>query len=183
MKKNGWRIQIISAKLLLQPKEKKVDKNLSILTGKKGQRGKIPVFLFDTFLGVALSESRYIFCLRTFSESFDIFYPFCLSIRLIYYVVFVPLFCCQIVLFPCHPVVGMSSGIPSLQSGRIFIHCFEMSCFVSLQSRYLFRLSPLATTFHFISSCCIVCFNCCVSLFVPTYSIVFPMSYQFCLLW
>ena len=45
---------------------------------------------------------------------------------------FIPIFSSKIVLFPCHPAVGMSLCIlPQLTSG-IFFRCFEMNCFVCI---------------------------------------------------
>ena len=50
----------------------------------------------------------------------------------LFWVSFVSIFCSEIVLFPCHPVVGMSSCILLLLAGRIFFRCFGMSCFVCI---------------------------------------------------
>ena len=54
----------------------------------------------------------------------------CLSIRLICYVLFVPIFCSKLVLFSSHPVVGMFSYILPQLAGRIF---FFFRCFWNVQ--------------------------------------------------
>ena len=82
------------------------------------------------FLRVALSESRCIFAFAPSSSSSNFFvaYPF----GFFCYVLFVPIFYFEIVLFPCHPVVGLSSCILPLLAGRICFLCFGMSCFARI---------------------------------------------------
>ena len=79
-----------------------------------------------------------------------------LSIRLFCYILFVTIFCSKIVWFPCYPVVGIFS---SLFWNVLFCLC----CFIL--SRYLLNFPFLASTFWFISSSCIVCFDCVLSVF------------------
>ena len=87
-------------------------------------------------------------CLRAFFESLQLFfhvvYPFGFSIMILS----VPIFCSKIVLISLLLVVGMSSHILSLLAGRVFSHCFGMSCFVSFVWSYdgiflVFLLSPV----------------------------------------
>ena len=68
---------------------------------------------FGTFLSVALSESRCIFSLGPSSSPCNFFYC-CLSIWLFCYGLFILISCPKIVMFPCHPINGMSSCIVSL---------------------------------------------------------------------
>ena len=56
-------------------------------------------------------------------------FPCCLSIQLLCYDHFVPIFCTKFVLFLLHPDVDMSSNILPLLAGIIFNPCFRMSCF------------------------------------------------------
>ena len=78
------------------------------------------VFHFGIFLRVALCPSD---LLRAFATLF----PCCLSIRLFYYDLSVPIFCFKIFLPLLHTVVDMSSLTLPLIVGRI---CFGTSCFV-----------------------------------------------------
>ena len=104
-------------------------------------------------------------------------FPCYLSIRIFCYVLFVPIFCSKIVLFPCHPVVDMSPCIHSLLTGWIFFRCFGMSVLsvlfypvsISFWSSF-FRQYILIYFFesNFLSS-----LLCCFSLFVQTYSSFF----------
>ena len=59
------------------------------------------------------------------SSSFLTLFPCCLSIQLFCYIYLVAIFCSQIVLFPCHPAVGMSSCNLPLLAGRIFFIILE----------------------------------------------------------
>ena len=93
------------------------------------------------------------------------------------------------VLFPCRPVVGVSSCILSLLAGGNLFYCILMSCFFGgvycfTLSRYIFGLLSFARTFRLISFCSIFCFTCCVIifLFVPACSSHLPLSYHFCIL-
>ena len=66
------------------------------------------VFKFGTFLSCFESIEVY-FYLRSF-----------LSIRLFSYILSVPIFCSNIILFPCHPVIGIFFVHFPLLVGRIF---------------------------------------------------------------
>ena len=95
------------------------------------------------------SDSRYIFALEPSSSLCNSF-P-------------IQLFCsfCFYILLHLHQVVGMSSCIHHLHSGRILfllfwdvqfcLHCLTLSL-------YLFSLPSFTSTFLFISLSCIVCF-------------------------
>ena len=109
------------------------------------------------------------------------FFSCFLSIRLLCYVLFLPIFCSNIVLFPCHPTVGMSSCILPLL-GRIFCCCFGMSYFfctvLSCFDIFLvFLFSPLPSDLF---PQIFVCFIC-VAFFFPSTHIphVFPLFYFF----
>ena len=124
---------------------------------------------FGSFCNVSLRESR---CIFVFSPSLSSFKFFLCrsSFRLLCYVPLATLFCSKIVLFPCHLVVGSSSGILPL----IFFIVLECPVFSLLffLSRYLLNLPSFTSTFLFISSGCIVCFTCLsFSLFVTCSSV------------
>ena len=85
---------------------------------------------------------------------------------LFWYVLFVPICCSKIVLFPCHPAFGKSSCILPLPAGRIFLSLFWNVLFYLyyfILSWYLFSLSFFTSTFWFVSSSFIVCFNSCIA--------------------
>ena len=145
------------------------------------------VFLFGTFMNIALSESRCIFAFGPSSSLLTLF-PCYLSIRLFYYALFVPIFCSEIVLFLCYPVVGMSSCILPLHASRIFSLfwnvLFCLYCFIV--SRYF---SSFASTFWFISWSCIILLVMLLfsfrpnifqrSLFVLSFSLVVDFLFAF----
>ena len=135
------------------------------------------IFQFDIFW-VTLWVSQRVFSLYVLLRVLTLF-PCWLSIRLFCYVVLVAIFYSKIVLFLCHPIVGMSMCILNLLNGRIFFFCrFGMCCFVFIVLSCLdifFSFSSFAPTFWFISSCCIVCFTCCVSFFFSSQN--FPVFF------
>ena len=103
------------------------------------------------------------------------FFPFCLSIRLFCYVLFVPIFFCKIVLHHCHCVTGMCWGILLQPIGRIF-RCFGMSWFVtivlsSLDNFLAFLLLPVPSGLFHRSAlfCFFLCFFFLFSQNVPAY--------------
>ena len=62
--------------------------------------------------------------------------------------IFVVVFCSKIVLFSCHPVVGMSLYILPLIAGRIFFSLFRnvlfcLYCFTLFEYLFVFLLSPV----------------------------------------
>ena len=81
-------------------------------------------FLICYFFRVALSESRCIFTLGISFQVLLTLFSYGLSIRLFFYVHFIPIFCSKIVLFSCHWVVCTSTCILPILAGRIFFHCF-----------------------------------------------------------
>ena len=118
------------------------------------------VLQFCTLLSVTLCESICIsslVLLWLIKNSF----PFWLSIRLFCYVHFFPIFCSKIVLFPCHPVVSMSSCILPLHASRIFFVVLECSVLSALFD--LVSISLLLSFFFqqllVYSLSCIVCFT------------------------
>ena len=73
--------------------------------------------------------------------------PFC-------YILSVPIFYSQIVLFPLHPVVGLSLCIFYRHACRIFFRYFRRSCFVCitwpcLRTSQVFLLSPVSFDLFF----------------------------------
>ena len=78
------------------------------------------------------------FCLRSFFVSFKHIFPVSNPFGLCY-IIIVPIFCSKIVLFSCHPVVGMSLCILSLLAGRIFfvlLECPVLSVLFYLVSKF-----------------------------------------------
>ena len=131
------------------------------------------VFQFGTFLNVALSESRCIFAFFLLGDLLILF-PWCLSIRLFYYVLFVPIFCSKIVLFPCHLVVGLSPCIIPLTCRLNFfvvLECtichLECTILTFYSVSISFSLPSFASTFWYISSSCTVSFTSVAFLFPP----------------
>ena len=120
-----------------------------------------------------------------------ILFPYCLSIQLFCYVLFVPIFCCKIVLFPFRLVVVMSFWILSLLAGWIFFCCFGMSCFsvlfnpVSLSFYLSFFRQRLAVLFILIvallMSFCPYIFQCLIPVlvFLPVVNLLsmFPVLF------
>ena len=139
------------------------------------------VFQFGTFLSVAPSESR---CIFTFGP------PNSFPILLIHSAVLLcslrsPYFAFKF-FFLYHPIVGLSSCILPLLAGSIFslfwnvlfcLHCLILS-------RYLFSPFSFASSFCFISSCCIDCLLVLLLFYFPLniirlYSSVFSFLHVF----
>ena len=96
----------------------------------------------------------------------------CLSIRLSYYDLTVPIFCFRNVLLSSHPVVSMSLHLLAGSFLSLFWkHLFCLYCLIL--SRYLFRLPSFASTFWFIFSSYIICANCVVLLFFSQHILAF----------
>ena len=86
----------------------------------------------------------------------------CLFIRLFCYVFFVPKFFSKIVLFPCHPVVGMSSCILPLLS-LFWNVLFCLYCFILPSLVFLLSLAPSDL---FLRVVLLVYLLCCSFLFI-----------------
>ena len=62
---------------------------------------------------VLLWMNQWVFSPSVFLQVLQTLFQWALSIRLFCYVLFVPIFCSKIVLFPCHPVGGICWNIHS----------------------------------------------------------------------
>ena len=125
--------------------------------------------LFWVLLWVSWSIFSLLVLLRVLLTHF----PCCLSIRLVFYVYFVPMLSRKIVLFPCHPVVGMSSWILPLLASRIFFVVLE--CPVLSVLFFPVSISFYSPFFHqyllvyFLELYCFCFFYlCCLLLFFLT---------------
>ena len=81
--------------------------------------------------------------------------PCCLSLRLFYCDLFVPIFCSEIFLLLSHPVIGKSLPILPLLFGRIFFCLFwkvRFCLYCLVLSRYLSSLSSFVSIFWLVSS-------------------------------
>ena len=118
------------------------------------------------FFSVALSESRCIFTLGHFSYSFNSFPVFSLMLSSFTYLS-QNLFC---FLFIWLLFVFAHSSPYLLVEFFVVFECSVYPYFFIL-SRYIFSLPSFVSTFWFIFSSCIVCFNCCAAffLFLPAF--------------
>ena len=137
--------------------------------------GSFPIWYF---LSVPLSKSKGIFAFGPSSSPYNSL--FMLFIESVFsYDLFVPIFCSQIVLSPCHLNVGMSLHLfPYLQVKFSFVILEFLFCLYCLILYWdILNLPSFASTFWFISSRCIICSSCVALLFSSQHILAF-----FCLL-
>ena len=119
------------------------------------------MFFILVLFWVLLWVNRYVFLSKDFRVLVTLFqyffYLFGVAIMFSRFLYFEPKLFCTF----CWYVFEHSPFI----AGRIIFHCFGMCSFFFLycliQSPYLFSLPSFASNFRYISSNCIVCFNCC----------------------
>ena len=125
------------------------------------------VFQFGIFLAL-FWVNRSVFLLSNLPRVRVTLWPCCFSFRLFCYDLFVPIFASKIVLVPCHLIIGKSLCILSLTfQFNFFLRSFRTSCFECIvwSSVDIIFLPSFASIFWFISSSCIVCFNCVAFFF------------------
>ena len=124
----------------------------------KNQNPRIPscsgVIQFDNFL-VLLWVSQGAFLPLVLLWVLLTLVSCCLSFRVFCYVFIVSHILHEIVLFPCHPVVGLSLCIlPILAGTNLFLLFWNVRICLFVLSRNLFSLLSFASTFWFIFSSC-----------------------------